>query len=804
MNTKSPSVEGTWRDGFQYGGSHQDAVFAWAASDDYQKKKGALEAAIGEDAPSEDSADMALVAAAAPVVTRAAEAAAGTAAASRASGAVDLAALAAVARAGDGVIPGYAVFRDAAPANTTTALPTDDLFGNQWHLLNTGQSGGVAGVDLNVVDVWEDYTGEGVTVAVWDDGVQYTHPDLDGNYDESLHIVVNGQVHDPAPQIFLSEHGTAVAGVIAAENDGVGTVGVAYDATLVGVDMFFDFQLDFEASFYELDNFDVTNHSWGWIDPYFDSISDTSGSGGTDWESFFGGFFESVETGRGGLGTINLVANGNDRDIGRDGNDSGLNNIPQTIAVGATSHDGYVSWYSTPGANLLISSPSNGADGAGIYTTDRTGNQGYTNTNYTPEFGGTSSATPAAAGVVALMLEANDQLGWRDVQEILAYSARHTGSDIGAAPEADELYTWTFNGADNWNGGGLHFSNDYGFGLIDALSAVRLAETWTDQKTSANWETPVVATADVNTVIPNNDPNGISFTMEATTDFEIEHVGLTLTYDGGRTGDYTIVLVSPDGTRSTLAVSNTGDAATDDWFYMSNQFRGENGVGTWTVEIADERNGQTGTLMDAELQFFGESANTDDVFIYTDEFSAFAGDGNHETTLDDTDGGVNTLNAAAVTSDTTVVLGNGAIIDGVEVSSVTGISNVFTGDGDDRIRGDGGDNILSGGRGDDRISGGKGDDTLSDGDGKDILSGRAGADIYDLTIDAFNDVIRGFTDGVDLIQFAEGMLDFSDLMFTDLSAGRVLIEYDTDSVTVVDRTEELSAADFDAADFLFV
>ncbi|MEO1399004.1 MAG: hypothetical protein AAFU56_09080, partial [Pseudomonadota bacterium] len=50
-----------------------------------------------------------------------------------------------------------------------------------------------------------------------------------------------------------------------------------------------------------------------------------------------------------GVETVAVVS------IGRDGNDSNFNNIPQTIAVGATSHDGFVSWYSTPGANLLIS-----------------------------------------------------------------------------------------------------------------------------------------------------------------------------------------------------------------------------------------------------------------------------------------------------------------------------------------------------------------------------------------------------------------------------------------------------------------
>ncbi|MBB97277.1 MAG: furin [Rhodobacteraceae bacterium] len=684
-------------------------------------------------------------------------------------------------------------------------IPSDDLFPNQWHLQNTGQSGGDAGVDLNVTSVWDDYTGAGVTVGIWDDGVQYTHHDLDDNYDTNLHIVVGGVTHDPLPQSFQSAHGTAVAGVIAAENNGEGTVGVAYDATIAGVDMFFDNSLDFEASFYELDNFDVTNHSWGWVTPFADSIYDTNSTGGVDWQEFFGGFFESVETGRGGLGTINLVANGNDRTIGRDGNDSNFNSIPQTIAVGATSHDGYVSYYSTPGANLLISSPSNGAEGAGIWTTDRTGFWGYDRGgDYTSTFGGTSSATPAAAGVVALMLEANPELGWRDVQDILALSARHTGSAMGSGPEADELYTWEFNGATNWNGGGMHFSNDYGFGLIDALAAVRLAETWVDQKTSSNWEDPVVASGNFNLVIPDNNATGISFTFDTTDDFDIEHVGLTLGFSGGYTGDYNITLISPDGTESVLAITgNQGSAATTNWFFMSNAFRGETSAGTWTVEISDETAGDTGTLTYGELQFFGETADADDLYVYTNEFSDFAGVGNHLLTLNDTNGGIDTLNAAAVTAASIITLGGTATIDGQLISSVTGIENVFGGDGDDTLTGDDAANILAGGRGNDLLSGGRGDDILRDGEGQDILKGQAGNDIYELCIDDSKDNIRSYVDGADRIRFVEGDLEFSDLIFTDIQLGKVRIDYADDFVIVVNSNLGLTSADFDISDFLF-
>ena len=195
-----------------------------------------------------------------------------------------------LAHAGDDVDP------PPVPVQTAIVGISDTLLHRQWHLENTGQSGGVAGIDINLEGVWDDYTGAGVAVGIWDDGVQRTHHDLDDNYDAGLHIVVDGVLHDPAPGAPGSAHGTAVAGVIAAEVDGVGTVGVAYGATIAGVDIFYDPTLNFDRSFDELDNFDVTNHSWGFTVPFVANVFDP------DWAEFFGGWFESVKTGRGGSG----------------------------------------------------------------------------------------------------------------------------------------------------------------------------------------------------------------------------------------------------------------------------------------------------------------------------------------------------------------------------------------------------------------------------------------------------------------------------------------------------------------------
>lgn len=658
---------------------------------------------------------------------------------------------------------------DDLRAITTLAIPSDTLFPKQWHLNNSGQSGGVPGLDINVTKVWDEFTGAGVTVGIWDDGVQYTHDDLNDSYDTGLHITVGGVPHDPLPQSVNSKHGTAVAGLIAAENNGTGTVGVAFGATIAAVDMFFDPALDFENSFLELDNFDITNHSWGYTTPFAANILSPG------WATFFAGWSESVATGRGGLGTINVKAAGNDRTAGRDANDSNLNNLPQTIAVAAVSHDDNLSWYSTPGAAVLIAATSNGASGAGIWTTDRTGADGYSNgsnqigntdADYTSSFGGTSSASPITAGVVALMLEANPDLGWRDVQTILAATARHVGSDIGAGPSGNELYTWTVNGATTWNGGGMHFSNDYGYGLIDALAAVRVAESWTEQNTSANWKVDVAGSWSGNLFIPDNNPTGVTVQFAVTDETDLEHVALKLGWDTGSevTGAYLVTLTSPDGTTTILSrPQNNGDSSTDSWVYMSNQFRGEASVGTWTVRVADLWAGLASSLTSAQLEFYGNAVDSDDTWIFTNEYSELAGGAfGHATAIADTNGGVDILNAAAVTADTTIRLNKGnGIVDGVTIT-VSGFEDVVTGDGNDVVYGDGADNwlrggrgsdvirgiggndVIDGGQGNDTVNGGIGDDTVSGGSGDDLIFGKAGVDI--LSGNAGNDVINGARD----------------------------------------------------------
>ena len=125
-----------------------------------------------------------------------------------------------------------------ARARVLDATTSDPLLINQWHLNNTGQSGGTVGIDIRAFTAWQDYSGYGVRVGVIDDGVQSTHPDLDANTDTTTDYDARDNDNNADASASDDAHGVAVAGLIAAERfNGIGVVGVAYDATIVGFRM---------------------------------------------------------------------------------------------------------------------------------------------------------------------------------------------------------------------------------------------------------------------------------------------------------------------------------------------------------------------------------------------------------------------------------------------------------------------------------------------------------------------------------------------------------------------------------------
>ena len=594
----------------------------------------------------------------------------------------------------------------------------DPNFKDQWHLWNTPFNFGTAGVDINVLEVWKDYSGKGVKVGIIDSGVDAEHPDLVANYDAS-----------PNPdETRVGNHGTAVAGIVAAEaGNGIGGASIAHGATITSFVRTDEDDLGaVEAVLKAQMEMDVANNSWG-VNGF---IADFRAPNYIDEGKIIK---EVVEKGRDGLGTVYVFSAGNSRSDNETANYSNITNSRYTIAVAALTADGKYTGYSSPGANLLIS--AFGSEGGAVFTTDVQGEPGYTPGDYTFGFNGTSAAGPMVTGVVALMLEANPELGYRDVQEILAYSATWNDADYE---------TWIINEANNWNGGGLRHSSDYGFGQVNALAAVRLAETWQTQHTAANEQSVSITSAPA-LAIP--DAGSVSDTIRVANGVEIDYVEVDITINHEFYNDLILTLTSPTGIVSELANrvprndSGVLDPSNPDGYdpnkvegkdftftFSTTANWGETGVGDWTLAVTDAKTGDTGVLTDWTLNLYGDAITPDDTYVYTDEFAYAKFESDHQRHhLSDVNGGYDTLNAAAVTTDLDLNLNGGKTStlagEHLHIDADTLIEQAFGGDGDDQIVGNLLDNTLHGGRGDDTVAGGFGSDAIYGDAGDDVLRG---------------------------------------------------------------------------------
>ncbi|WP_170482415.1 S8 family serine peptidase, partial [Ruegeria arenilitoris] len=680
--------------------------------------------------------------------------------------------------------------------------PTDDRYDEQWYLGRIG----------DMETLWADYTGNGITVGVYDDGLQWLHPDLVANYDASRHIWFGGQELDPSTG--GSAHGTAVAGIIAADDNGTGTVGVAFDATLTGVNMIDGVAgagntdlSGFEAAMMGMTQFDIVNHSWG-ATPGFDTSTEATNFFATALPTFE----DAIVNGRDGLGTVLVKSAGNAAS-----NSQGdlLDASRFSITVGAVTENGGIASYSNHGANLLIAAPSSGDPFTelGILTTDLTGAEGfgpddYTGTDSLTGFGGTSAAAPIVSGVAALMLEANPDLGWRDIKNILAYSAKITENEAASVDlswltgvsSLVESVDWSFNGGDNWNGGGLHFAEDFGYGMIDAYAAVRMAEAW-----------HLFGTA-------QTSANEVSYTLESAQNVTIGS-GTTLTFDSGVTSmnletvevtlsltstSLDVWLVSGSGTRVQLLDSlDTVDGPLT-WSFSAEAFRGENAAdGIWSLEF-NNLDGGSARLTDYEIIWFGSAASADSTYHYTDEIFAALGtdavtgaqitlaqDATRQV-LTDSDGGTDWLNLSAMTGYLEIDLRQGAVSSssGAEfltIAAGTVIENVVAGDGADYIIGNDVANELHGMRGNDTLDGGLGDDLLVGGAGTDTFVFAEGSGT-DTVLDYC--VSGGELDMLYFVGFDPASVNFTDdgsgNAVADLGGGDMLILSDVDAGLIDD------------------
>jgi len=658
--------------------------------------------------------------------------------------------------------------------------PNDPLFADQWYLrgypgyshsIQKRQRGNsiqtLSPESLNILPAWaKAITGTGVVVAVVDDGVNDRHPDLQQNYRADLGFdFVDGDRSPRAEGANGDWHGTSVAGIIAGRGgNGIGITGVAPTAQFTAIRLTAGVvgdRQEAQALSHQSQHIDIYNNSWGPGDG-FGLIA--------PGPLLQRALQRGVRTGRGGRGSIYVWAGGNGRQETDNVNYDGYANSRFVIAVAALTPWGQQADYSESGAALLVS--AYGDDGlfygvtsthfphSGVHQAQPLGRYGlnYSDRNYTNDFGGTSAAAPMVSGVVALMLQANPRLSWRDVQHILVGSARH-----------NDPYNpdWQRNGAGRW------VNHNYGFGAVNAAAAVALAEGWRSVRPEIAARQPTQRVA-----IPvggRANPTAQSTVLvQANVRVERVEVVFTSTHATGR--HLRITLISPDGTPSVLATPNRLPyfGRYDRWVFSSTRHWDEQAPGAWTLRVANAAPGQGGLWQDWSLNLYGTASAPmtakADEWVGSQRRDAIAGlHGNDR------------LKGLA---------GNDRLLGGV------GDDTLMGGNGKDWLCGNNGQDYLLGGQGEDHLLGGAGDDFLIGGRGNDWLVGGAGRDTFWLESKAGVDRIQDFDQTCDRLRLGVG-LNAHDLTLQH-QGNHVLIAHQQEAIALLLNTN-LTLADVQAS-----
>uniref|UniRef100_A0A8C3JCX1 Proprotein convertase subtilisin/kexin type 5 n=1 Tax=Calidris pygmaea TaxID=425635 RepID=A0A8C3JCX1_9CHAR len=458
--------------------------------------------------------------------------------------------------------------RDYKPGGTQSTYFNDPKWPSMWYM-HCSDNTHHCQSDMNIVGAWKrGYTGKNVVVTILDDGIERNHPDLMQNYDSQASFDVNGNDFDPMPRYDASnenKHGTRCAGEVAATaNNSHCTVGIAFNAKIGGVRMLDGDVTDMvEAKSLSLNpqHIHIYSASWG---PDDDGKT-VDGPASLARQAFENG----IRMGRRGLGSVFVWASGNGGRSRDHCSCDGYTNSIYTISISSTAESGKKPWYLEECASTLATTYSSGESyDRKIITTDL-------RQRCTDSHTGTSASAPMAAGIIALALEANPFLTWRDIQHIIVRTSR-----------AGHL------NANDWktNAAGYKVSHLYGFGLMDAEAMVIEAEKWTTvppqhvcvENTDRTIRPDSVVRSIYKATGCSDNPNHHVIYLE--------HVVVRITITHPRRGDLAIYLTSPSGTRSQLLANRLFDHSMEgfkNWEFMTTHCWSEKAAGDWILEICD-------------------------------------------------------------------------------------------------------------------------------------------------------------------------------------------------------------------------
>jgi subtilisin family serine protease len=313
-------------------------------------------------------------------------------------------------------------------------IPNDAGFSQCWGHRNTGQSGGLVNFDMNTTNAWSITKGSPtIHIMVFETGVQQDHPDINQAAGRDFTTgAVNG-VAGGGPSNSCDNHGTAVAGCITGIiNNSIGTVGVAPDCKVISAKVGTAVS-PCNGSWQGQTSWTVNAINWGIANGV--RVTNNSNDYGTASTAMTNAYIAARNA-----GVVNFASSGNSGNttIGFPASSSGVN------AVGASNRNGQKASFSSYGSKLVFV-----AAGQSIYTTDRTGTNGYGSGDYTT-IDGTSFSSPYAAGVAALILSVNPSLSAAQVESIMQTTCR----DMGTAG----------------------FDTLTGWGMLNAEAAVRAAQ----------------------------------------------------------------------------------------------------------------------------------------------------------------------------------------------------------------------------------------------------------------------------------------------------------------------------------------
>jgi subtilisin family serine protease len=504
--------------------------------------------------------------------------------------------------------------------------PRDPLYFQQWYLDHNGGNQLANGSHISIEKAWDITRGvRSVVVAVVDDSFDLNHPDFMGSGKIVAPLDLNDRDFLPIPTQKQPSHGTACAGIAIASENGTGIAGVAPGCAFMpirtsgflddeSIEAIFDWAVEKGAS--------VISCSWGASAVYFPlSLRQRAA------------ITRAATKGRNGKGCVILFAAGNanrpingtvhergwvkDIVIGKTRWLSGFAVHPDVITVSASTSLNKKAAYSNWGHNISVCAPSNNAQpgiwfektgfiytqpaiaaslpGRGMLTTDQLGAAGYTKGDFTPFFGGTSSATPVVAGVAALVISANPDITAGAVKRILEETADKI-VDLDKDAQLGLRYgSYDHNGHSKW----------FGYGKVNAHRAVvaahlRQAKSAIATKTIEGRNNTILS-------IPDNDKEGIKSPILISDSGNVRDIQVSVNITHEFLSDLEIYLIAPNNQRVLLQSRTLGrrnDLITTysvETHPVLKNLLNQSAKGNWQLWVIDKAPHDVGKLKNWEL-----------------------------------------------------------------------------------------------------------------------------------------------------------------------------------------------------------